>query len=210
MGNDRKEYHKQWYQKNKEKEREKQKQYRKENREKLLEHCKKYRITNKNKIKTYLKYYFNETIIGRAVMLRNGYIAEDRKKGRIGNELPKDYVSISDVVRLITKKCSYFDVCHTYGWRKIGLNRINNSLPHILSNVEPCCADCNNRLNDEERSIPIEQYDLITDETIKIWKNAGEAARAIGGSQGNIWSCCNGLRQSHKGSGWRFYDKIKG
>lgn len=207
MENDRKEYHKQWYQKNKEREKEKQKKYRQEHRKENIEYCRQWRIDNSEYYKRHLAQYFNETIVGRAVMLRSGYITEDRKKGRIGNELPKDYVSISDVVRLITRKCSYFDVCHTYGWRKIGLNRINNSLPHILSNVEPCCVDCNNRLNDEERSIPIEQYDLITDETIKIWKSACEAARAIGGSQGNIWSCCNGLRQSHKGSRWRYYTK---
>ena len=89
----------------------------------------------------------NNPIKYRANYLIQGYKKEDRKKGRISNELPPNYVTVEDVIHLITKKCAHFDECGTYGWRKIGLNRLDNSKPHTIDNVEPCCLKCNMKIS---------------------------------------------------------------
>lgn len=164
---ERGEYNKQYYIANKEKLLKYSEQYYQENRDKALANKKEYYIKNSERIKDYTrrnkkefyknnkeiilnhqKEFRNETIVGRAIMLRHGYIAQDRKYGLIGKELPDDYVTIQDVVRLITKKCAHYNVCGTYGWRKIGLNRLDNSKPHIKNNVESCCPKCNRFLRD--------------------------------------------------------------
>lgn len=155
----------------------------------------------------------NNPIVYRASMLRSRYIREDRKYGRIGNELPQDYVTLQDVIRLITKKCTYFDECGTVGWRKIGLNRKDNDLPHIKSNVEPCCKKCNDRLASEYHkelfSKPVYLYTL--DNTlVKTYTSTLEAANDTSISQGTISNCCNGGYFDKSRNKWHNINTIKG
>jgi len=123
---------------------ERKKNWYEKHKEELREYYKERYAMNVNSIRQ-KNINYSHTIVGRAIKLRLKYINNDRKYGRIGKELPIDYVTVQDVVRLITKKCAHFDECGTYGWRKIGLNRLDNSLPHIKRNVEPCCVKCNRK-----------------------------------------------------------------
>lgn len=61
----------------------------------------------------------------------------------------------------------------------------------------------------------VRQYDLVTKETIKVWFNAIEAAKALGFDFSNIYRCCEGKYfdyrdkkwyniNSYKGFGWEF------
>lgn len=85
---------------------------------------------------------YKSTIVGTAIGRWHSYIIEDRKYKRIGDEIPDDYVTLSDVLRIMTKRCKH---CGKVGWRKVGLNRLDDFLPHIKSNVEPCCQSCNKK-----------------------------------------------------------------
>lgn len=176
-------------------------------REKNLEYDRFKYLKNRDKILTSSKEKY-ETIVGRAIALRNAYISTDRLKGRIGEEIPNEYVTVSDVVRLITKKCAHFDECGTYGWRKIGLNRFDNSLPHLKSNVEPCCNNCNQKIGHEYQKdlfgIMIDQIDSISGEVVCRWKSAMEAQREGGFNNAHIIQCCKGKEKKHKNYIWKY------
>lgn len=139
------EYNKQYRQAHKIEKSEYNKQYRKKNKDYFNNKQKQFYQKNKDYYAEKNKQYRN-TPVGRAYYLLKDYIRDDRDYRRISDELPLNYVTVADVVRLITKKCAHFDECGTYGWRKIGLNRLDNSKPHTIDNVEPCCFKCNIRL----------------------------------------------------------------
>lgn len=48
------------------------------------------------------------------------------------------------------------------------------------------------------------QIDLQTNEIIKVWSSASEAALTLCVSQGNISSCCRGILQQAYGFNWKF------
>lgn len=130
-----------WYQDNREEILEKNKQYRDKHKEEISKRHKQHYADNIELMRLRAKEHRN-TIVGTAKSRLRSYIAEDRKHSRIGNELPKDYVTLSDVLRIMTKRCKH---CGKVGWRKVGLNRLDDFLPHIKSNVEPCCQSCNKK-----------------------------------------------------------------
>lgn len=130
-----KEQMKQYYQANKEKRLEQMKEWREANKE----YMKQYRETNREKIleqhKEYNKKYYN-TPIGRASNLVNAYNREDKKYNRGKGNLTAKWI----VENIFSKSCVH---CGESDWRKIGCNRLDNSKPHTMDNVEPCCYDCN-------------------------------------------------------------------
>jgi len=140
---------------------------------------------------------YQKTPMWRAFYLLNGYRKMDRRNG-FGDCIDFDARWI--VENIFTQKCAH---CDCIDWRELGCNRIDNSKPHIKSNVEPCCWDCNNRLGYEEQSIPVAQYDKVTGELIAVWPSAMEAERELGYSHGNINKCCNGKLPHAYGSVWR-------
>lgn len=71
---------------------------------------------------------YNKTIKGRAIFLRKAYERID------ACDLTTD-----EVVELISQPCVH---CGTTDLNR-GLDRIDNSLPHIKGNVAPSCAPCN-------------------------------------------------------------------
>ena len=65
-----------------------------------------------------------------------------------------------------------------------------------------------------KRGKPVLQYNLETNEPIKVWKSASEAAREVGFNRTHIRQCCNGgffekkgkwvnVKQ-HSGYGWKY------
>ena len=138
----------------------------------------------------------------RASHLFSAYKKEDKKYGRIGDELPPNYVSTQWIMdNIFTKPCVH---CGKTGWDIIGCNRLDNSKPHTIDNVEPCCKEHNDKLAAEYHkelfSKPVDKIDKISGEIIVSYSSAKEAATQLGYSQGHISHCCEG----------GYYDKARG
>lgn len=144
------------YNKNKEKIIEIVKQHYNDNKEKRLEYAKQYILDNKEKLAEYSKQYYKEhkkqileyykkrhlTLIGYCNSVRNSNISEDRKYGRIGEEIPINYPTIEDYMELLQQP-DFYDG-KQYNFTEMGLDRIDNSKPHTLDNIVPC-STVNNR-----------------------------------------------------------------
>ena len=118
------ERYKKWKQENIEHYKNYQKQYYEKNKEKVLEQQAEY-------TKAYRK-----TKMGRAVSLVSNYKKHDRKHGRGEGDLTAEWV----VTNILSQPCVH---CGETDWTKIGCNRIDNTKPHTMDNVEPCCFHCN-------------------------------------------------------------------
>lgn len=129
---------------------------------------------------------YQKTKIGKATKMLNDYRRKDKHYNRGEVDLTAQWI----VDNIFSKPCTH---CGETDWTKIGCNRLDNSKPHTMDNVEPCCADCNNKLNYEGLSKQVYQYTLDC-ELVKIWKNAYEAANTLGYTQTQINKCCNGGR----------------
>lgn len=129
---------KKWYWTHREFKNERCKEWYKENIEKRSDYNKKWREENKEYNKERRKKYAN-TPIGRASSLVSKYKGEDKKHNRGVGDLTKEWV----VENIFSKPCAY---CGKTGWKVIGCNRLDNSKPHNMDNVEPCCLDCNRKL----------------------------------------------------------------
>lgn len=164
-------------------------------------------------MRNYNEKYLN-TQKGRANNLLCGYKTSDRKYERIDDEFPTNYVTAKWIVEhIFSQPCKH---CGETDWHKLGCNRLDNSLPHTMDNVEPCCVECNNELASIERgnkcSKQVYQYTL--DGTlVAIWKSASEAARQLGFNHSSIATCCRGGRinkgkwekcKTYKGYIWSF------
>lgn len=60
------------------------------------------------------------------------------------------------------------------------------------------------KLNRSDVSKKIEQIDMNTGETIRVWPSSMEIKRNLGFDNGNISKCCNGKMKTYKGYKWRF------
>ena len=138
---------KQYYAENKEAIAEYKKQYRQENKElikqwytKNEERMKQYRKENKETIADYKKQW-HTTLKGYCISIRSANIQHDRKHGRIGDELPSNYPTIEDYMELLQMP-DFYDG-KQYDFTEMGLDRIDNSLPHTLDNIVPCTTQHN-------------------------------------------------------------------
>lgn len=131
-------YMKEYRQKNKEKLDEYQRQYYAENRERLMPLFKKYRQEHRDEQNKRVNDY-HQTKYGRATNLLSSYVQFDTKyKGWRRPHLTQD-----DIIRKCFNdgcKCVF---CGETSWRKLGLDRINNDLPHDALNTMCCCHSCN-------------------------------------------------------------------
>ena len=134
------EHNKQVYQSNRESKLEYAKQYREKHKEEILEKKKLYYADNREVKLEYMKQYYS-TLRGYCTKIRKDNIREDRKYDRIGNELPNDYPTVEDYMKLLQLP-DFYDG-KQYDFIEMGLDRIDNSLPHILSNVVPCTTKHN-------------------------------------------------------------------
>lgn len=117
-----------WYHKNKEKCQEiARKRYHKNKEKELIRH------------KEYVK-----TPMGRASYLVAAYKREDAKYNRGECTLTARWV----VENIFTKPCVH---CGETDWHKLGCNRLDNSKPHTIDNVEPCCGKCNLKIQETNR-----------------------------------------------------------
>lgn len=179
------------YQKNKEQISERSKKYYQEHKEKIKERVNNYYAENKEDVLRSRR----ETQMGRANNLVTAYNQQDKIMGRGKGDLTAKWV----VENIFSKPCAH---CGKTGWQVIGCNRLDNSKPHTMDNVEPCCFDCNISLAVETVKMRVGQYTLC-DELVKIWESASEAGRN-GFNQRHINACCNGKRKTHKNHVWKY------
>lgn len=132
---------------------------------------------------------------GRASSLLNAYNHKDELYGRGKGDLTSDWI----VENIFSKPCAH---CGKKGWKIIGCNRLDNTKPHTKDNVEPCCKECNDKLQKKEIEKSVFQYTL-DGKLVKIWINAQECSNN-GFSQCNICMCCTGKRKTHKGYKWSY------
>ena len=140
---------------------------------------------------------YRKTPIGRASHLIDGYNAADKKYNRGKGDLKAQWVAEN----ILSKPCAH---CGKTGWNIIGCNRIDDTKPHTMDNVEPCCLNCNIKLAHSKR---VEQIDKITREVLKQWSTPLEVEKTLGYNARNIASCCRGERKSANNFIWKYVDE---
>ena len=78
---------------------------------------------------------------------------------------------------IFTKPCAH---CGKEGWDVIGCNRLDNSKPHTMDNVEPCCFDCNRKYKK-----PKQKYKKLYADKLYQYTTKGELINIF---EGYIWS----------------------
>lgn len=199
---ERNQYMREWHDSHKEHE----ENYRIEHREERLEYNKQYNKdyyeANKEKESERKKQYYN-TLRGWSNAIVKHCIEADLKAKRIEVELPKDYVDVEWTMEQIQKGCAHKDICGTTDWKEVGLNRIDNSLSHVKSNCEPCCWECNHRLNAEDLSTPI--IEIKDDGTTVEYGSIRKCFKSHGKSSG-LYDAING-KNDHYYKTSQFYKK---
>ena len=138
-----KEYKHQYYLKNKERLLKKQNEYYEKNKD----IHKAYYQRNKERIIEYQNEYqveYDKTPMARANSLLAAYKNSDKVRNRGKGDLTAKWI----VDNIFSKPCAH---CGETDWRKIGCNRLDNTKPHTMDNVEPCCYKCNVGLLEMER-----------------------------------------------------------
>lgn len=82
---------------------------------------------------------YRKTPIGRASRLLGNYNATDKTHGRGKGDLTASWI----LENILSQPCAH---CGKTGWDIIGCNRLDNTKPHTMDNVEPCCLECNKKL----------------------------------------------------------------
>lgn len=123
---------KKWYQKNIERQREKNKKYQKS-----------YYESNKEEILEKAKIEYRENQLRRAYVILHEYNRADELNNRGEGDLTPEWI----VDNIFSKQCAH---CDETDWHKIGCNRLDNSKPHTMDNVEPCCKKCNSKRNADQ------------------------------------------------------------
>lgn len=146
---------------------------------------------------------------GRANNLLCAYRANDKKYGRGECTLTAEWI----VENIFSKPCAH---CGENDWRKIGCNRLDNSKPHTVDNVEPCCKKCNDALGRIElnkvQSKQVDQISPTDGEIIRTWNSAADT-RSLGFNPSSVTVCCRGgrinkgkweSRKTYKGYIWKY------
>lgn len=170
--------------------------------EKLKETRHKYYLEHKEEFKERAKKWFSEngkeirnTPKYRAISLVNSYKQFDKKHNYGVCNLTSDWI----VENIFSKPCAH---CGKEGWKVIGCNRLDNSKPHTIDNVEPCCKECNDKLQKDDIKKKVYQYELVP-RLVKIWDSAKDT-EIDGYEQTGVRACCRGIRETHKGYKWSY------
>lgn len=99
------------------------------------------------------------------------------------------------------------------------VNHINeNRLDNSVENLEWCSASYNINFGNRNKTVSrklraikektsakrIEQIDIQTGKTIKVWTSMREIERELGFSHSNIYACCSGKRKTRGGFAWKY------
>ena len=83
-----------------------------------------------------------EQKVNRSKMLITSYRSRDKKRFNEEIDLDVDWF----IKNIFNSRCIY---CGETNWKKLGCDRIDNSLPHNKDNVVPCCNTCNRMRSDD-------------------------------------------------------------
>lgn len=136
---------------------------------------------------------YRDTPIGRAFYMVTNYNNADSKYERGKGDLTPKWI----VENILFQPCVH---CGKTGWDIIGCNRLDNSKPHTMDNVEPCCKECNDKLHYDEIRKKVYQYTL-DGQLVREWDSASECGRN-GFMQGHVSECLRGLKKQYKGYLW--------
>ena len=147
---------------------------------------------NRERVRNYV-----QTPIGRASNLLGGYKREDKKYDRGECDLTKEWI----VENILFKPCAH---CGKTGWKIIGCNRLDNSKPHTMDNVEPCCLSCNCKIA-EKKTKMVDQILPTDGEIIKTWRCVSDVEKE-GFNKGAVAACCRNVYgfKTHKGYIWKY------
>lgn len=204
-----KEYNRQYYLKHKEEIKSRSAEWKKNNKERAYETWKLYYEENKETIVNRSRQWYTEnkekssetkskyrnTPMGRACKLYWKYNQMDINAGRGLGDLTPEWIASN----ILTKPCAH---CGEADWHKIGCNRLDNSKPHTMDNVEPCCYKCNVKLAVKDNSKKVCQYTL-DGVLVKIWPSTAECGRN-GFSRSSVSRCCNNIKETYEGFKWQF------
>lgn len=150
-------YIKEYRQKNKEKILKQMKEYRETHKDECSEYNKQWRENNKEYLKKYreahkeeinhIKKKYAKIPMGRACYLVNAYKQLDEKYNRGECTINAKWI----VDNIFSKPCHY---CGKEGWKIIGCDRKDSSLPHTPDNCVPCCRECNRK----KGTMPYDEY----------------------------------------------------
>lgn len=115
------------------------KKYRQEHKEKWNENCREYQRRHRAEQRKRMNDY-HETKKGRATNLLNSYVQADLERRGVRPNLTQD-----DIMRKCFEpgcKCVY---CGETDWHLLGLDRIDNELPHDNTNTICSCRNCNTK-----------------------------------------------------------------
>jgi hypothetical protein len=138
---------------------------------------------------------YRDTPIGRAFYMVTNYNNADSKYERGKGDLTPKWI----VENILFQPCAH---CGKTGWDIIGCNRLDNSKPHTMDNVEPCCFKCNQDMWGKEVAKKIYQYTL-DNELVKVWDSTSECGRS-GYNRCSVRDCCKGRLKKHKGYKWSY------
>ena len=134
-----------WRAKNQEKVKESQRLFDENHPGRRKEISKKFRDTHKEKRAKENKEY-RQTKRGRASSLAVDYKRFDKEADRDPSTLTQEWI----VDNIFTSKCIY---CGESDWKKLGCDRIDNSLPHTPENCVCACGKCNVERNGRKMSV---------------------------------------------------------
>jgi len=164
---EKKEYKRQWAERNKERLQAKRKQYYLEHKDSIKKRVKNYREThsewkreydkqyreshkeerklycekNKERANTLRRDRYQNSRLERATHLLCAYRRDDKDRG--GCSLTAQWI----VDNIFTSHCLY---CGEEDWHLLGCDRKNNSKPHTPENVVPCCWKCNSKRKNKD------------------------------------------------------------
>lgn len=152
---------------------------------------KKQRIRNNS-----AKWRYKHPQMARALRLLSRYKKNDKKYNRGESDLTAKWI----VENIFSKPCVH---CGKTGWDVIGCNRLDNTKPHTMDNVEPCCFECNNILGNPPKKVL--QYS-IDGKLINEYSSLKEAAIALNAKESSISRCCNNAKYYKTAYGyiWKF------
>ena len=146
-------------------------------------------------------------IESRAHTLKGNYDREDEKYNRGKGDLTAQWI----IENIFSKPCAH---CGESDWRKIGCNRLDNSKPHTMDNVEPCCQKCNHNLAlpyiGSIIGTPVDQIDPVTGEIIHEWESPGRASKELKIKDSHIRECNNGGYFDNRRDKWVNVTQYKG
>lgn len=107
--------------------------------EHVLKQTRKHHQNHREERSEYKKQY-RSTQVGKANHLLGDYRRSDKNANRGECTLTADWI----VNNIFNSKCVF---CGESDWEKLGCDRIDNSKPHTVDNVQCCCGKCNVQRN---------------------------------------------------------------